>query len=43
MDNNQFEIAALKDVEPAATLDLIELPDVQLALVGGGVGEITTY
>ena len=42
MDNNQVEVAALKEAQ-ASNSDIVVLADVELLLVGGGVGEITPY
>jgi len=43
MDNNQIEVAALKNAVDEASGEVVVLDDLQLAVVGGGVGEITTH
>ena len=43
MDNNQVEVAALKKATELAPSEIVALDDLELCLVGGGVGEITTY
>ncbi len=42
MENNQVEIAVLNDVVlKVSDIEIRELNDLQLALIGGGVGEVT--
>jgi len=43
MDNNQVEVAALKKAIDEVSGEVVVLDDLQLALIGGGVGEITTH
>ena len=40
MEIAKVEIAAVEKVDVAASIDLVELGDLQLALVGGGTGDI---
>jgi hypothetical protein len=43
MDFNKVEIDALKETTDQLTVSLIELTELQLAMVGGGCGEVTPY
>ncbi len=42
MENNQVEMTALNNVLlKVSDIEIRELDDLQLALIGGGVGEVT--
>jgi hypothetical protein len=44
MEHNNVEVALIQDtVAEVANTQLRELIDLQLALVGGGTGEVTPY
>jgi hypothetical protein len=43
MDFNKIELDALKEAGDNLTTTPLELTDLQLALVGGGSGEVSPY